>query len=669
MVNATGVWTDEIQEMVGGRGTINVRASKGIHLVVPRDRIHSSTGIILRTPVSVLFVIPWGRHWIIGTTDTEWSLSKAHPAASRTDIDYVLGQLNKILAVPLTRDDVEGVYAGLRPLLAGESESTSKLSREHTVAHPVPGLVMIAGGKYTTYRLMARDAVDAVAHGLDGRVAPSCTDVIPLAGADGYAALWNSRYGLARSSGLHVARIEHLLRRYGSMTSEVLDLIAAEPGLRKPLAGADDYLRAEVVYAVTHEGARHLDDVLARRTHVSIESWDRGLSAATEAAELMAGPCTGGPARSAGSWRTTGPGWRPSRRPRTRSPTPTPTPSGSAPPTSSPWSATPAPAVTPWSAAPAGGSAAISQPRKLTCGATRLPRMSRPRVFSGIQPTADSFHIGNYLGAVRQWVTLQETHDAVYCVVDLHAITVPQQPADLRRRTRLAAAQLFAAGLDPERSIVFVQSHVPEHTELAWVLSCITGFGEASRMIQFKDKSAKGGGDSASVGLFTYPVLQAADILLYATDQVPVGEDQRQHLELTRVLAQRFNHRFGDTFVVPEPYILPAVARIADLQDPSAKMSKSASGAAGHHRRPGRPGGRPPQDHAGRHRHRRRGPGRRGGQAGRDQPAADLLGADRRHRAGPGAALRRRRATGRSRRTWPRSWSAPWPPSGSGPRS
>jgi glycerol-3-phosphate dehydrogenase len=290
VVNATGVWTDDTQEMVGGRGTINVKASKGIHLVVPRDRIHSSTGIILRTPVSVLFVIPWGRHWIIGTTDTEWSLSKAHPAASRTDIDYILAQLNKILAVPLTRDDVEGVYAGLRPLLAGESESTSKLSREHTVAHPVPGLVMVAGGKYTTYRLMARDAVDAVAHGLDGRVAPSCTDVIPLAGADGYAALWNSRYGLARSSGLHVARIEHLLRRYGSMTGEVLDLIAAEPGLRKPLAGADDYLRAEVVYAVTHEGARHLDDVLARRTHVSIESWDRGLSAATEVAELMAGP-------------------------------------------------------------------------------------------------------------------------------------------------------------------------------------------------------------------------------------------------------------------------------------------------------------------------------------------------------------------------------------------
>jgi glycerol-3-phosphate dehydrogenase len=290
IVNATGVWTDEIQEMVGGRGSINVRASKGVHLVVPRDRIHSTTGIILRTPVSVLFVIPWGRHWIIGTTDTDWSLDKAHPAASRADIDYVLGQLNKILAVPLTRDDVEGVYAGLRPLLAGESESTSKLSREHTVAHPVPGLVLIAGGKYTTYRVMARDAVDAVAHGLDGKVAPSCTDSVPLAGADGFIALWNSRHALARSSGLHVARIEHLLHRYGSLISEVLELIAADPGLGKPLAGADDYLRAEVVYAASHEGARHLDDVLARRTHASIETWDRGLSAAGEAATLMAGP-------------------------------------------------------------------------------------------------------------------------------------------------------------------------------------------------------------------------------------------------------------------------------------------------------------------------------------------------------------------------------------------
>jgi glycerol-3-phosphate dehydrogenase len=290
VVNATGVWTDEIQAMVGGRGSINVRASKGIHLVVPRDRIQSHTGIILRTQVSVLFVIPWGRHWIIGTTDTAWALSKAHPAASKADIDYLLDQVNRVLAVPLTHDDVEGVYAGLRPLLAGESDSTSKLSREHTVAHPVPGLVMIAGGKYTTYRLMARDAVDAVAHGLDGKVAPSCTDQVPLAGADGFQAMWNGRAALAKSSGLHVARIEHLLRRYGTLVGELLELIAAEPHLGKPLAGADDYLRVEVVYAVTHEGARHLNDVLARRTHISIETWDRGLSAADEVAELMAGP-------------------------------------------------------------------------------------------------------------------------------------------------------------------------------------------------------------------------------------------------------------------------------------------------------------------------------------------------------------------------------------------
>jgi tryptophanyl-tRNA synthetase len=207
--------------------------------------------------------------------------------------------------------------------------------------------------------------------------------------------------------------------------------------------------------------------------------------------------------------------------------------------------------------------------------------MSRPRVLSGIQPTADSFHLGNYLGALRQWVALQDSCDAFYCVVDLHAITVPQDPALLRRRTRVAAAQLFGAGLDPDRAAVFVQSHVPEHSELAWVLGCQTGFGEASRMVQFKDKSAKTGADSASVGLFTYPILQAADILLYQTDQVPVGEDQRQHLELTRDLAQRFNHRFGTTFVVPGPYILPDVAKIADLQDPAIKMSKSASSPQG----------------------------------------------------------------------------------------
>jgi len=202
-------------------------------------------------------------------------------------------------------------------------------------------------------------------------------------------------------------------------------------------------------------------------------------------------------------------------------------------------------------------------------------------VLSGIQPTADSFHLGNYLGAVRQWVALQDSHDAFYCVVDLHAITVPQEPAVLRRRSRVAAAQLFGAGLDPDRCTVFVQSHVPEHTELTWMLECITGFGEASRMVQFKDKSARAGADAASVGLFTYPVLQAADILLYQTDQVPVGEDQRQHLELTRDLAQRFNHRFGPTFAVPRPYILAEVAKITDLDNPTAKMGKSTSSPQG----------------------------------------------------------------------------------------
>ncbi|WP_323378916.1 glycerol-3-phosphate dehydrogenase/oxidase [Streptomyces smaragdinus] len=288
VVNATGVWTDETQAMVGERGQFHVRASKGIHLVVPRDRIHSTTGLILRTEKSVLFVIPWGRHWIVGTTDTEWDLDKANPAASSADIDYLLEHVNSVLAIPLTRDDVEGVYAGLRPLLAGESEATSKLSREHTVAHPVPGLVVVAGGKYTTYRVMAKDAVDAAVHGLDQRVGPCVTESVPLIGAEGYRALWNGRARTAASSGVHVARIEHLLNRYGGMTQEVLDLIAADPSLGEPLTGAEDYLRAEAVYAASHEGARHLDDVLTRRTRVSIETFDRGTRCAREVAELMA---------------------------------------------------------------------------------------------------------------------------------------------------------------------------------------------------------------------------------------------------------------------------------------------------------------------------------------------------------------------------------------------
>ena len=204
-----------------------------------------------------------------------------------------------------------------------------------------------------------------------------------------------------------------------------------------------------------------------------------------------------------------------------------------------------------------------------------------PRVLSGIQPTADSFHLGNYLGAIRHWVPLQDHHDALYFIADLHAITVEQDPEVLRRRTRVAAAQILAAGVDPARAAVFVQSHVPEHTQLAWVLSCITGFGEASRMTQFKDKAQRYGNDRTSVGLFTYPVLMAADVLLYQANRVPVGEDQRQHLELTRDLAARFNTRFGATFTIPEPHIMAGVAKIYDLQEPTAKMSKSASSPTG----------------------------------------------------------------------------------------
>ncbi|MGI8428853.1 MAG: glycerol-3-phosphate dehydrogenase/oxidase [Solirubrobacteraceae bacterium] len=290
VINATGVWTDDTQQMADTRGQFHVRASKGIHLVVPRDRLQSNTGIILRTEKSVLFVIPWGRHWIIGTTDTDWTLDKAHPAASAQDIDYLLDHVNSVLSLPLTRADVEGVYAGLRPLLSGESESTSKLSREHVVGHPVPGLVVVAGGKYTTYRVMAKDAVDEAVRGMDQRVPDSVTDRIPLAGADGYRALVNQRHSLAASANLHVARIDHLLGRYGSLIHELLDMVRADPSLAEPLPGADDYLRVEARYAVTHEGARHLDDVLARRTRISIEAWDRGVGAAETVAELMAEP-------------------------------------------------------------------------------------------------------------------------------------------------------------------------------------------------------------------------------------------------------------------------------------------------------------------------------------------------------------------------------------------
>jgi glycerol-3-phosphate dehydrogenase len=286
VVNATGVWADDVQAMAG-RGRIRVRASKGIHLLVPKDRIQSDSGLILRTSSSVLFVIPWGRHWIIGTTDTDWDLDLAHPAASARDIQYLLDQVNRVLRTPLSHEDVEGVYAGLRPLLSGESEATSKLSREHAVATTAAGLITVAGGKYTTYRVMAEDVVDAVAHNLPQRVPRSVTARTPLLGAEGYHALWNRRRRLADETGLHVSRIEHLLGRYGSMITELLDLLADRPELGERIEGSDTYLKVEAVYAASHEGALHLDDLLTRRTRTSIETFDRGLTAARSVAPLM----------------------------------------------------------------------------------------------------------------------------------------------------------------------------------------------------------------------------------------------------------------------------------------------------------------------------------------------------------------------------------------------
>jgi len=287
VINCTGVWTDEIQQVAGTRGRFRVRASKGVHIVVPRDRISAETGLILRTETSVLFVIPWRAHWIIGTTDTDWNLDLAHPAATRSDIDYIFDHVNAVLASPLTHDDIEGVYAGLRPLLAGESDQSSKLSREHAVARPAPGLVAIAGGKYTTYRIMGADAVDAAAQDLTGRVAGSITDKVPLLGAEGYHALVNQADLVAQGSGLRPHRVRHLLDRYGTLLHELLALADDRPELLEPLADAPDYLKVEVVYAATHEGALHLEDVLTRRTRISIEYPHRGTACAQEVAELM----------------------------------------------------------------------------------------------------------------------------------------------------------------------------------------------------------------------------------------------------------------------------------------------------------------------------------------------------------------------------------------------
>lgn len=292
VVSATGVWTDEIQTMLGGDRPLKVTTSKGIHLVVPKDRIQSQTGVILRTEKSVLFIIPWGEHWIIGTTDTPWRFDKQHPAATSADIDYLLDAVNAVLVTPLTREDIDGVYVGLRPLIAptdpADVEATTKISREHVVASPAPGLVLVAGGKYTTYRVMAKDAVDLALADLGKEMPESITESIPLAGAIGWDWLSERPHILARGTDLDVLAIENLLERYGTLTKELLALIAVDPSLAEPLPGGEDHLKVEIVYAAAAEGALHLTDALTRRTRISIEARDRGRAAAEPAARLMA---------------------------------------------------------------------------------------------------------------------------------------------------------------------------------------------------------------------------------------------------------------------------------------------------------------------------------------------------------------------------------------------
>jgi glycerol-3-phosphate dehydrogenase len=307
VIAATGVWSDDLSEMLGAgpvpRPALQVRASKGVHLVVPRSAITGEAGLILPTPSSVLFVIPWGGHWIIGTTDTDWRLDRTHPAASARDIEYLLGQVNRVIDRPLSTSDIEGVYAGLRPLLAAEArhrraphsvdEQTSALSRTHAVIEPMLGLMLVAGGKYTTYRVMAADVVDLAARRLGGLcrnggpVPASRTADLPLLGADGYHPMWTNRADVARRHGVSVGVTEHLLERYGTLTTELLALVGAEPALGRPVAGAPEYLAAEIAYAAMAEGALHLDDVLTRRTRISIETSHRGVDSAEHAASVM----------------------------------------------------------------------------------------------------------------------------------------------------------------------------------------------------------------------------------------------------------------------------------------------------------------------------------------------------------------------------------------------
>ena len=290
VISATGVWTDQIHRLAGVPGPFRVQMSKGVHLLVPRERIRLATGLITRTEKSVLFVIPWGAHWIIGTTDTPFDQRRDHPTANRADVEYLLDHVNALLTDPITTDDIVGVYAGLRPLLAGHSSETTRLSREHAVAEPAPGLFVIAGGKYTTYRVMAADVVDAAARTLGRAVAPSLTERLPIFGAVGFHEIWAERHRVAAEAGLRLATVERLLHRYGSAVADLLALVKRDASLGGTIPGAAPYLRVEALYAATHEGALHVEDVLVRRTRAAIETPDRGLAAAPHVADLLAGP-------------------------------------------------------------------------------------------------------------------------------------------------------------------------------------------------------------------------------------------------------------------------------------------------------------------------------------------------------------------------------------------
>ncbi|MDO4909020.1 MAG: glycerol-3-phosphate dehydrogenase/oxidase [Corynebacterium sp.] len=287
-INATGVWTDKIQEIAGVKGKFHVRASKGVHIVIPRTALEGSVAMTFVTEKSVLFVIPWGEYWIIGTTDTDWDLNLANPAATKADIDYILEHLNSKVKRQITYSDICGVYAGLRPLVSGTSDSTTKLSRNHAVARVCPGLVSVAGGKYTTYRVIGKDTIDLAAHDIPKTVPSSVTENVPLLGADGYHALANQVPALAQRLGISEGVVTHLLNRYGSLIFEVLEPAKQDPSLLEPVPHAEGYIKAEILYAATHEGARHLEDVLGRRTRITMEYGHRGMDCAEEVSQLVA---------------------------------------------------------------------------------------------------------------------------------------------------------------------------------------------------------------------------------------------------------------------------------------------------------------------------------------------------------------------------------------------